>query len=196
MKAANPLDHKPPRNQFAGSHAKSTENPWTGVFKGRGKAARDRNRMALPISRLGITWRSLIDGVNLIESLLLSERSFTGHDPFDAFQDLVNARALGTTSAMLLDFLATSINQGVEAWSEEHGKAVRPILRSISGLTQDYQDNEFVQRLNTLVHGRDLTMDKSTIAEFDAWIQSRAAESAYEDLLIRIMKARGHDYEA
>lgn len=196
MKTPNPLDHKPAKNQFAGSKAKPNVNAWNGVFKGRGKACRERNRVSFPTSRLSIVWRSMVDGVNMIESLLsLSERSFTARDPIDTFQELVDTRVLGSASTMLLDFLTITINHGVEGWSNEHENVSRSILRSVMGLIAPYHDNEFVVRFQRLIHGRDITTDPSKIHDFDGWIQSRDSEAHYEDLLVQIMKTHGHGHD-
>lgn len=73
----NTLDRKPIKNVLAGKNAKKkTGNPLarprpgnlTGVETGDTTRVR-KNPLAFPVSRHGLVWRSVQDGVNLIESI-------------------------------------------------------------------------------------------------------------------------------
>lgn len=66
----NPLDHKPFRNKLSGSSAKPAKgNPLARGFD-KGKTVRQsKNKLAFPRVRHGLAWRSMADGVNLIEGI-------------------------------------------------------------------------------------------------------------------------------
>ena len=72
----NRLDRKPPRNAFAGLGANvHTGNPMVNPTRrnfagyGPGTAARAKNKLSTPTNRLGLPFRSVADGVNLIEAI-------------------------------------------------------------------------------------------------------------------------------
>jgi len=66
----NPLDHKPFNNKLAGKGAKPAKgNPLARGFD-KGKTVRQsNNKLAFPRVRHGLAWRSMTDGVNLIEGI-------------------------------------------------------------------------------------------------------------------------------
>jgi len=66
----NPLDHKPFRNKLSGKGAKPAKgNPLARGFD-KGKTVRQsNNKLAFPRVRHGLAWRSMADGVNLIEGI-------------------------------------------------------------------------------------------------------------------------------
>jgi len=87
MTPPNRLDRKPPRNAFAGLGANvHTGNPMVNPTRknfagyGPGTAARAKNKLSTPTNRLGLPFRSVADGVNLIESI--GKELATG-SPFD-----------------------------------------------------------------------------------------------------------------
>lgn len=74
---SNPIDRKPIRNRLAGRDAKKASgNPLASPRKGNlmGLEKKDtvraaKNPLAFPTSRLGLVYRSVQDGVSLIESI-------------------------------------------------------------------------------------------------------------------------------
>lgn len=64
----NKLDSKPIRNPLAGSKYKGVKgNKLAGHGKLGGDARVQGNKLAFPTTRLGLVYRSLEDGANLIE---------------------------------------------------------------------------------------------------------------------------------
>lgn len=76
MPTVNRLDRKPPRNSFAGLGTNvHTGNPMVHPTRknlagyGKGTAPRAKNPLSTPTNRLGLPFRAIADGVNLIESI-------------------------------------------------------------------------------------------------------------------------------
>jgi hypothetical protein len=69
---SNPLDHKPFRNDLSGKSAKKKQrfkpNPLSGFGKGTDITV-SKNKLAYPPGRHRLVFRSMLDGVRLIESL-------------------------------------------------------------------------------------------------------------------------------
>jgi hypothetical protein len=160
----NPLDTKLRRNRFSGYSARHSTNALARSSWGK------KNPNGIPVPKLGLVWNSLINGLNLIESI--ADELLSVGDVFELVE--TSLEELPSEVGALLEMYSESINGRFREWSAGRTPEDARRMSSILG------DGPIRHWLSTT------TFDESS-SEMREWFLLDGG-GAFEESLNRILK--------